>query len=166
MARPTRSELEAKRSDGTYLDFVKSQMADFCFTVDRHEGKEKVWFGSHTLSINRNIAFNFYSSDIRDDDGIEPYPVIRADAARIVDIRVSPDDDDPSAAYTVTAFYIDRHEYDDAIKSMDDVLEEYGDLRTLPDVWFPDAAVVRLVQRLLQHPRVKADREADWPQLL
>ena len=164
--RPSRAELEAKVKDGTYVEFVKSQMQDFCFTINRHTGKERTWFGSHSLTINRNISFSFFDRDVAEDAGLEPHPVIRADATRTVEIRMAAAEDDPSSAYTVVAFYMERRVFDEALLAMESILEEYGGLRTLPDRYFEDSPIVNLAQVLLAHARVKADRAADWPDLL
>ncbi len=164
--RPSRAELKAKVEDGSYLDFVKSQMTDFCFTINYHDGKDRAWFGSHTLTINRNIAFNFFDRDVAEDEGLEPHPVILAEATRTVEIRVAAAADDPTSAYTVVAFYLDRRTYEEVLRSMQSILEEYEGLRTLPDSYFAGTSVVKLAQSLLAHARVKADRAADWPDLL
>jgi hypothetical protein len=166
MLRLTLPELHAHREDGTYLDFVKSVMKDFCFTIDRHHAKERVWFGSHTITINRNIAFNFFDRDVTADEALEPCPVMRGERLLIQEVRVNPEPDDPSAAYTVVCFTLDAKAYDGAVRSMDEILAEVGDLRTIPDVCFDDAPVIRLVRQLLDHPRLRKDREADWPDLL
>lgn len=166
MTRPTRAELLQHWDEGSYLDFVKSAMKDFCFTVDRHTGKERVWFGSHTVTLNRNVAFNFFDHDVRDDDGLESFPVIRSDAPQTPTFKVLADPDDPTSAYNVTAFYIERSAYDAAIASLDEISKEYDGLRMLPDVCAEDSPAIALIRdRFLVHPAVQAERKDDWPSL-
>jgi len=166
MHRLSKQDLLSHRDDGTYVEFVKSVMKDFCFTIDRHTVRDRAWFGSHTITINRNIAFNFFDHDVTDDEALEPCPVIRGDAPRITEVRINPEPGDPTAAFTVVCFTLDPRTWDGAIRSMEEILAEVDELRTIPDVCFPDAPAVRLVQQFLDHPRLRSDREADWPDLL
>jgi hypothetical protein len=166
MERLSRQELEKKRADGTYLEYVTSVMKDYCLTVQRHEGRQRAWFGTYTVTINRNVAFNFFEHDVAADTGLEPFPVIRSDASRAVSIKVNPHPDDPSAAYSVVAFYTEAKVYGEAVLAMEAILEEYGDLRTLPDAYFEGSALRKLLdERLLRHPAVEAERAGDWPSL-
>lgn len=165
--RPTRTELEARVRDGSYGAFVRGEMKDFCFTIDRHEGKDRVWFGSHTVSVNRNLAFNFFDRDPRDDKGLEPFPVVRGERSETPDVRVRPYEDDPSSEYVVPMFVVPRADYDACVRSMEEILGEYEGMRTLPDVYFAESPVVALLRdRLLKHPAVQAERASDWPSFL
>ena len=167
MATPTLDELAERTGTKDYVDFVKSAMRDFCFSISLHEGRERTWFGVYTLTINRNIAFNFFDRDISGDDAIERFPVVRSERTETVEIRVRPEPDDPSADYVVPVFNLERKEFDAAIRSLHDINELLGGLRTVPDVCFDDEPVIQLVrQKLLVHPAVKEDQAADWPDLL
>ena len=67
----------------------------------------------------------------------------------------------------VVGFYLAPLDYRAVIYSIEEIKEEYGDLRVLPDVYFADTALVKLLtERLLAHPRVREERAADWPPLL
>lgn len=164
---PTLDELAAKANEKDYVDFVKSAMRDFCFSINLHAGPQRTWFGVYTLTINRNVAFNFFDRDIAGDDAIERFPVVRGERTETVEIRVRPEPDDPSADYDVPVFNLERKEFDTAIRSLHDIHERLAGLRTVPDVCFDDEPVIQLVrEKLLVHPSVKADRAADWPDLL
>ncbi|MBI2932311.1 MAG: hypothetical protein HYY16_11725 [Planctomycetes bacterium] len=165
--RPTRQELEALLKEGAYEEHVRAAMKDFCFTITRHEGKHRVWFGDASVTINRNVTFNFFTTDVREDPGLEPYPVVRGERTETVEIRVRLVADDPSAEYVVPVFYLSPQEFRAALDSMEHIKADYGDLRILPDAYFEDTEIVQLLaQRLLQHPKVKEERAADWPSLL
>ena len=167
MPAPTLADLRARAAGKDYLEFVRSAMRDFCFTIDAHAGRDRTWFGSHTLTINRNTAFNFFDRDVSSDEGLEPFPVVRSDRTEAVEVRVRPFPDDPSADFVVTAFHLERRDYGAAVRSMDEILAAAEGLRTIPDVCFEDAFAVRLARELLlPHPAVKAERVSDWPDLL
>ena len=167
MPVPTLDELAARTGSRDYVDYVKSAMRDFCFTVNPHVGRERTWFGIYTLTINRNVAFNFFDRDIAGDEAIEPFPVVRSERTETVEIRVRSEPDDPSADHDVTVFNLERKEFDQAIRSLHDIGERTAGLRTIPDVCFDDEPAIRLVrEKLLKHPAVKAERAADWPDLL
>ncbi|MBI4564883.1 MAG: hypothetical protein HY716_09360 [Planctomycetes bacterium] len=166
-AKPTRGELLAKMADGSFLDYARSVMDDFCFTIDLHQGEDRIWFGSHTLTVNRNVAFNFFDRDVSKDEGLEPFPVVRAERSETMEVRVRPFPDDPSSDYVVPVFHLEKDAYDRAIASMDRILADYEGIRTIPDVFFADEPVIALVRdRLLKHPPVAAERSADWPSFL
>jgi hypothetical protein len=164
---PTIEELHARAAGREYIDFVRSAMRDFCFTIDPHTGRDRTWFGSHTITINRNVAFNFFDRDVSSDENLEPFPVIRSDRTESMETRIRPEPDDPSADYVVHVFHLVRGDYDAALRSMDDILERAGGLRTIPDLCFENEFAIRLVrEHLLPHPAVKAERAADWPAFL
>ncbi len=165
--RPGPAELQAKIQDGTYVDFVRAAMTDFCFTIDPHIARDRIWFGNYTLTVNRNVAFNFFDRDPRDDSNLEPYPVVRGDRQETLDTRVRPAEDDPSADYVVPVFFLPKRAWTEAVVSMEGIVAAYPGFRTLPDTWFADEPIIVLVRdRLLKHPAVKAERAADWPELL
>lgn len=167
MPVPTLDELARRAGSKDYDAFVKAAMRDFCFSISAHTGRDRTWFGSHTLTINRNVAFNFFDRDIAGDEGIEPFPVVRSDRTETVDVRVRPEPDDPSADTVVPVFRLERREYDEAVRSLEDIDGRLAGLRTIPDVCFEDEPAIRLArQKLLAHPAVKAERKADWPDLL
>ena len=167
MAVPTLDELAARMGDRDYVDFVKAAMRDFCFTVNPHEGRDRTWFGTHTLTINRNVAFNFFDRDVSNDEGLEPFPVVRSDRTETVEVTVRPEPDDPSADYPVAVFHVVRGDYDTIVRSLRAIDERAAGLRTIPDVCFEDEPAIQFVrQKLLPHPAVKAERAADWPELL
>jgi hypothetical protein len=164
---PTLDDLAERAGSKDYVDFVKSAMRDFCFSISAHEGRDRTWFGSHTLTINRNVAFNFFDRDVTNDEGLEPYPVVRSDRTETVEVRVRPEPDDPSADFVVPVFLLEKSEYDAAIRSLQEIDARLAGLRTVPDVCFDDAPVIKLArEKLLVHPAVKAERAADWPDLL
>src|SRR5688572_18637738 len=164
---PTLDELAGRAGTKDYVDFVKAAMRDFCFSISPHSGRDRLWFGSHTLTINRNIAFNFFDRELAGDEAIEPFPVVRSDRTETVDVTVQPEPDDSSADYVVPVFRLDRKEYDAAVRSLDDIDARLAGLRTVPDVCFFDEPAIKLVRfKLLVHPAVKAERKADWPDLL
>lgn len=164
---PTIDDLAGLAGTKEYLDFVKAAMRDFCFSISAHEGRERTWFGSHTLTINRNVAFNFFDRELGNDEGIEPYPVVRSDRTETVEVRVRPEPDDPSADYVVPVFHLERKEYDAAVRSLEEIDARLAGLRTVPDVCFYEEPAIRLArEKLLVHPAVKAERAADWPDLL
>ena len=164
---PTLDELATLTGTKEYDPFVKAAMRDFCFSISLHAGRERTWFGVYTLTINRNVAFNFFDRDISGDDAIERFPVVRSERTETVDIRVRPEPDDPSADYDVPVFNLERKEFDAAIRSLHDIDERLAGLRTIPDVCFDNEPVIQLArQKLLVHPTVKAERAADWPDLL
>lgn len=167
MERLTAAQLDEKRRDGTYEDYVRSVMTDFCLTIDRHTGRERTWFGAYTLTVNRNVAFCFFDRDVEGDPGLEPYPVVAGESSRDIELRVQPEATDPSSAYRVPAFVLGPGDFEAAVESMERILAEYPGLRTLPDSYFPEEPIVRLLhERLLRHPSVVQDREGDWPPLL
>jgi hypothetical protein len=164
---PTLDELAARAGSKDYTDFVKAAMRDFCFSISLHTGRERTWFGVYTLTINRNVAFNFFDRDISGDEQIERFPVVRSERTETVEIRVRPEPDDPSADYVVPVFNLERKEFDEAIRSLHDIDERLAGLRTIPDVCFDDEPLIKLArEKLLRHPAVIADRAADWPDLL
>lgn len=162
----SRHELEKKLDDGTYLDFVRSVMKDFCLTVDRHAGKDRTWFGDYTVTINRNVAFSFFAQDATADPGLEPYPVIRGDRTETRTVRVRSEPDDPSSEMQFPAFFLGPADWRAVVESLEQIKNDYGDLRTLPDAYFEDTALIRALRAFLEHPQVQADRKADWPSLL
>lgn len=165
--RPPAAQLLKMVEDGTYQQHVRSAMEDFCFTIDVHEGRDRAWFGSYTVAINRNIAFSFFDRDVTDDPGLEPYPVVQGERTEAREIRVRHEPEDPSTETVVVAFYLAPSEYRAAVDSIQAIKAEYRDLRTIPDVYFADSPLIRLLKtHLLVHPRVQADRAADWPDLL
>jgi len=167
MPPPRLDELRSRSGRPDYTEFVRSAMRDFCFTINPHQGQDRVWFGSFTVTINRNVAFNFFERDVSGDDALEPFPVVRADRSETVEVRVRPHPDDPSADYVVPMFQLEKKEYDGAIRSMEEILGQAGDLRTIPDVCFEEAPLLILLRRrLMVHPAVKAERAADWPSFL
>ncbi len=145
---------------------MRAAMKDFCFTVNRYEGKERLWFGDYSVSINRNIAFNFFPHNVRDDESVDPYPVIRGDRTETPLVHVSPVPDDPSADFTIPFFYLAAQDYRALVETMEAIRTEYVDLRLLPDTYFEETILVRTIQKWLAHPTVKAERGADWPSLL
>ncbi len=164
---PSLEDLAARAGTNDYLDFVKAAMRDFCFSISAHAGRDRTWFGSHTVTINRNVAFNFFDRDVSSDEAIEPFPVVRWERTETVDIRVRPEPDDPSADYVVPVFHLERKEYDAAVRSLEEIDARLAGLRTVPDVCFDDEPAIRLIrEKLLVHPAVKAERKADWPELL
>ena len=164
---PTLDDLAARAAAPGFVDFVRAAMRDFCFTVDPHDGRERTWFGSHTLTINRNVAFNFFDRDVTNDEGLEPYPVVRSDRTETVELRVRPEPDDPSADFVVPVFHLDRREFEAAVRSLDAIIAAAPGLRTIPDVCFDGEPAIRLArEKLLVHPAVKAERAADWPDFL
>lgn len=164
---PTLDDLAARAGSKDYLDFVKAAMRDFCFSISPHDGRERTWFGVFTLTINRNVAFNFFDRDISGDEAVEPFPVVRSDRTETVELRVRPEPDDPSADYVVPVFNLERPEFDAAVRSLEEIDARLAGLRTVPDVCFDDEPAIRLVRdKLLIHPAVKAVRAADWPDLL
>jgi len=167
MSPPRLDELRARAGRPDYPDFVRSAMRDFCFTINAHHGQDRVWFGSFTVTINRNVAFNFFERDVSGDDALETFPVVRADRSETIEVRVRPHPDDPTADYVVTLFQLEKKEYDRAIRSMEEILGQVGDLRTIPDICFEEAPLLVLLrERLMPHPAVKAERAADWPSFL
>jgi len=167
MRAPTLEELAAHARSRHYIDFVKAAMRDFCFSISSHTGRDRTWFGSHTVTINRNIAFNFFDRDVSNDEGLEPYPVVRSDRTETVEVKISPEPDDPSADYVVAVFHLERREYDAVVRSLDAIEVRLEGLRTVPDVCFEDEPAIKLIrEKLLNHPAVKAERSADWPDLL
>lgn len=167
MPAPTLDELRDRAGSKDYVDFVKSAMRDFCFSISPHEGRERTWFGVCTVTVNRNVAFNFFDRDITDDDAIEPFPVVRSDRNETVEVRVRPEPDDPSADYVVPVFHLERKDFDAAVRSLGGIDAQLGGLRTVPDVCFDDEPGIKLLrEKLLPHPAVKAERKADWPDLL
>jgi hypothetical protein len=167
MPAPTLDDLARLAGSKDYTEFVKSAMRDFCFSISAHAGRDRTWFGSHTLTLNRNLAFNFFDRDVSLDEGLEPFPVVRSDRTETVEIRVRPEPDDPSADFVVPVFHIERRDYDQAVRSLEDIEARLAGLRTVPDVCFDGEPVIRLVrEKLLSHPAVKAERAADWPDLL
>jgi len=166
-APPTIEELHARFAGKDYIEFVRSAMREFCFTIDPHIGRDRTWFGSHTITINRNVAFNFFDRDVSSDESLEPFPVVRSDRTETVETKIRPEPDDPTADYVVQVFHLGRGDYGAALRSMNDILDRAGGLRTIPDVCFENEFVIRLVrEHLLPHPAVKAERAADWPDLL
>ena len=164
---PTIEELRARFAGKDYIDFVRAAMREFCFTIDRHIGRDRTWFGSHTITINRNVAFNFFDRDVTSDENLEPFPVIRSDRTESMETKIRPEPDDPSADYVVHVFHLVRDDYNSALRSMNDILDRVGELRTIPDVCFENEFAIRLVRdHLLPHPAVKAERASDWPDLL
>ena len=164
---PTLDELAERAGSKDYVDFVKAAMRDFCFSISLHEARERTWFGVYTLTINRNIAFNFFDRDISGDEAIERFPVVRSERTETVEIRVRPEPDDASADYVVPVFNLERKEFDAAIRSLHDIDELLAGLRTIPDVCFDNEPAIKLVrEKLLPHPAVKAERAADWPAFL
>ena len=164
---PTLDELADRAGSKDYVDFVRAAMRDFCFSISTHEGRDRTWFGSHTVTINRNVGFNFFDRDVSNDEGLEPYPVVRSERTETVDVRIRPEPDDPSADYVVPVFQLERKEYDDAVRSIEDIDGRLAGLRTVPDVCFEGEPLIRLLrEKLLTHPAVKAERAADWPDLL
>lgn len=166
MTRPSADELRRRMDDGTYEESARAAMKDFCFRVDHRQGRDKTWFGEWSVVVNRNVAFNFFPSDVRDDPGLEPYPVIRSERTEWRDVRVRPDPEDPASEYVVPVRLLAAPEYRAAVESMARIHDEYRDVRLLADAWFDEEHIVLLVRNLLTHPPVKADREADWPSLL
>jgi len=160
MPRPTRDELEARVRDGTYEKHARAAMKDFCFTVTKHEGKQRTWFGEYTVTLNRNVAFNFFPRDMRDDPDAEPYAVVRGERTETLEMRVRSQD------APVPVFMLSPDDYGTAVDSIERIKEEIGDLRLLPDAYFADTDIVRLLVRLAGHPSVRAERGADWPPLL
>lgn len=166
-APPTLDDLAERAGGPDYVDYVRAAMRDFCFTVDPHTGRDRTWFGSHTLTINRNVAFNFFDRDVSNDEGLEPFPVVRSDRTESLEVRVRPEPDDPSADFVVPVFHLERREYEAAVRSLDAIHAAAAGLRTIPDVCFDGEPVIRLArEKLLVHPAVKAERAADWPDLL
>src|SRR5688572_3582202 len=164
---PSLDDLAARAGSKDYVEFVKAAMRDFCFSISAHAGRDRTWFGSHTLTINRNVAFNFFDRDVTADEGLEPFPVVRSERTETVEVRVRPEPDDPSADYVVPVFQVEKADYDAAVRSMEEIDARLAGLRTVPDVCFDDAPVILLArQKLLVHPAVKAERGADWPNLL
>jgi hypothetical protein len=167
MTRPTADELLALAEEGTLEERARADMKAFCFRVERREGRDKIWFGEWTVTVNRNSAFNFFTTDVRDDPGLEPFPVIRAERTEVRDVRVRPDPDDPSVDYVVPAFFLAAPDYRAAVESMGRINDGYGEVRLLADAWFADEYIVKLLsERLMGHPAVQADRASDWPPLL
>ena len=167
MPVPTLDELAARAGDRDYVDFVRAAMRDFCFTISPHDGRERTWFGSHTLTLNRNVAFNFFDRDVSSDEGIEPFPVIRSDRTETVEVRVRPEPDDPSADYVVPVFHLVRGDYDAVVRSLEEIDARAAGLRTIPDVCFDGEPAIKCVrEKLWIHPAVKAERAADWPSFL
>jgi len=159
MDRPTREKLLELAAGGSLEERVRAAMKDFCFTLTIHEGKQRTWFGDCTVTVNRNVAFNFFTADVREDPGLEPYPVIRSERTETVNVRASDG--------TVPAFYLAAPEWRSAVESILRLAAGYADIRLLPDAWFEDEPIVRLLrQRLLIHPAVRSERGADWPPLL
>ncbi len=159
MDRPTREKLLELADDGSLEEQVRAAMKDFCFTITIHVGKQRTWFGDCTVTINRNTAFNFFTADVREDPGLEPYPVIRGERTETVNLR--------GPEGVVPAFYLAAPEWRAAVESVQRLAADYADVRLLPDAWFEDEPVVRLLrQRLLTHPAVQGERGADWPPLL
>src|SRR5688572_25761215 len=164
---PSLDDLAARAGSKDYVEFVKSAMRDFCFSISAHAGRDRTWFGSHTLTINRNIAFNFFDRDVTADEGLEPFPVVRSERTETVEVRVRPEPDDPSADYVVPVFHLERKEFDSILQSLGGIDARLAGLRTVPDVCFEDEPAIKLVrEKLLAHPAVKAERKADWPDLL
>jgi hypothetical protein len=164
---PSLKELRARSERKDYAEFVRGAMRDFCFTINAHTGQDQVWFGTFTVTINRNVAFNFFERDVSGDDALEPFPVVRGERTEAVEVRVRPHPDDPSADYVVPVFRLEKREYDQVMRSMGEILRQVGDLRTIPDVCFEDEPLIALIcGKLLTHPAVKAERAADWPSFL
>lgn len=167
MIRPTRDELERLVEEGVYQDRMRSAMRDFCFTIARHDAKQRLWFGNYSVTINRNVTFSFFSRDVRDDPGLEPFPVIRGEHTEVLPIRVRPDPTDPSDDTLVHLFLLAPDIWRTTLHSIERITNDYAALRILPDVYFEDEPLVQLLtERLLTHPAVIADRVADWPSLL
>jgi hypothetical protein len=92
---------------------------------------------------------------------------VRSERNETVELRVRPEPDDPSADYVVPAFHLERKDFDAAVRSLYEINAQLGGLRTVPDVCFEDAPAIKLLrEKLLTHPAVKAERAADWPDLL
>jgi hypothetical protein len=166
MAPPTLDELAAKAGSKEYVDFVKAAMRDFCFTINEHGGRDRLWFGTHTVTVNRNVAFNFFDRDVSNDEGLEPYPVVRSERTETVEVTVRPEPDDPSADYVVPVFHLERKEWTEVLRSIQDIHARLAGLRTVPDVCFEGEPLIRFLREKLDHPAVKAERAADWPDLL
>jgi hypothetical protein len=159
MPRPTREELTRLAEDGSLEERARAEMKSFCFTLTAHSGKQRVWFGDCSVTINRNSAFNFFPGEVQIDAGLEPFPVIRADRHETRDLR--------TPETVVAAFYLPAAEWRAAVESIARILDAYPDVRLFPDAWFEDEPIVALLRdRLLKHPAVIAERDADWPPLL
>lgn len=132
----------------------------FLFGVEPQEG----WGGAYRVLLNRNVALHFaygFDEDMPDRDHLPQFCVLPSDER--------PDTSETTSIFVEgeeirgLLFWVDSFDFDELLRDLGRIAEEYPGWDVLPDSYFLDTALVQWIARIvLDEPRITAEREFDF----